>query len=819
MKNYFLILFLFSCYSVFSQDTPTKSHYSISGDIINNDTEEPIEFAAVGLFRANDTSLVMGIVTDVAGHFVLETQDTGYFFLKISCVGCKIKEMRSVHLEKTALKLGTIKINMVTTLKEVEISDDRPAYQVFDDKKVYRVDKDPISSTGSTAEILQNIPSVVVNEDGTVKLRGGKVKILIDGKSSSLLGISRKEVLDFIPANMIESVEVINNPSSKYDASGEAGIINIVLKKPTGVGINGSFSVSAGTEDKYNAAAIINIRFRKIAFTVSDDLRTFDMIGITNKNRRTDQNGVVDYLNVTRDWKEHDLSNSIRGRLQYSLNSKNDFTASFISKYAKSQISNFTRYEKSSDLSREHLLKKYDRSSPDTSCDHSYDYSFGYQRKFNRKDEVFSVDYFYAQGDENTITDIWQQYYDPSTFLPFSAPPLKEYVKDFGKQRHSMIQADFVYPFSKSGKIEIGVKSTYRYTDLDYSFLKYNYSTSEYFIFPGYTNHYTQSEQVNAGYFSYRNKIKKFSYRGGLRAEQTIFNSELANNGKTTKKDYVDFFPSVHLLYKAKGNNHLSLSYTKRINRPGAKSQNPFYKFLDAVTIHTGNPNLTPEYTNSFEFSHTKTWKKTTLNYSFYYRYTSGTVQKYSYLDTTGIAFTTYANFSWDKDIGAEVFITSQISNWYRFNVGLNGYRSIINGNNIDNTFNSDSYNYNAKINNYFTFHKKWIIQWTGNYVAPITTPLNKVHAFYFSDLSVKRNFFQNKFTVSVRVNDLFDSRNQVIDIYNAIYNTYQDTKKHSRVLYISFTYRPGFSKSKDAKNQLDLDQENEQDNNDPESK
>ncbi len=823
IRSLLFLLFTFSfVVNSYSQNATEKKQ--IKGEVINRETKEPYSFAVVSLHRSADSTLVDGIVSDLNGVFNLNVPDTGHFYLKISCIGCQTRFIYPLSLDKSITQLGKLEIDPRTLLKDVEIFDERPAYQIDEEKKIYRVDKDPMSSSGSTGDILQNIPSVFVDLDGNVKLRGGNVKILIDGKPSSLMGISRKEVLEFLPANMIETVEIINNPSSKYDASGEAGIINIVLKKPKDAGLNWFFSGSIGTGDKYNGSVHVMYHTEKFTFFISDDYRSYDMHGTTIKNRQFKQNGLIhSYLDQTQEWIEHNQSNNIRASLNYSFNPKNEITASVVHKNTDGIDKAYTFYKKYDDM---HVLSKaYDRQSPDSATDYANDLSLGYTRKYKKKDEFIEVNLFYAGSKENTNTSIIQKYYDLVNFVPFFADPLTESISDIGKQTRSMGQIDYQLPIHKNTKIETGLKSTYRTSDLDYTFSKYDFGTHEYFRVPEYTNHYKQSEQINAGYLSYRSKYKKYSYKIGARIEQTITNADLfflsrvSGLDSTITKDryYLDIFPSLHLFRRINKKNTISLTYSRRINRPGVRSLNPFYKFIDAVTVRTGNPNLKPEYTHSIELSHTKNSDAVTINSSLYYRYTSGTEQKVSFLDSIGTAVTTFQNFNSDQDIGAEVFISKQVGKIYRFNTGLNAYRSIIDGTNIDSIYKSDNYNFNIKFNNYFTLGPKWVIQLTANYVAPIVRPTFKSHAVFFSDLSLRKDFQKKKLTMSLRLSDIFFTRKQINETNNPLYYINSETQKRSRVLFFSITYRPGFSKNKNKNVQKEEDNSNDPDKSDSE--
>lgn len=800
-----LLLFL-NAGKICAQDATAKT--LAHGVVVSQVNNEPIAFAEVALYRSADSVFVSGTITDYNGLFDLAVPAEGSFYIKISCLGCQYKIIYPLIKKVNNIQLGKIKINPLTTLKEIEIVDERPAYHIEDDKKVYRVDKDPASATGSTADILQNIPSVFVDLDGNVKLRGGNARILINGKPSSMLGISRKEVLEFIPANMIESVEIISNPSAKYDASGEAGIINIVLKKPKERGLNALLSASAGTGDKYNGSGNIAFHNNKVTIAVSENIKSHEVPATIVKNRTTTQSGIVSYHDQFQDSKDHNFSQTFRSRVNYNPNDKNEISVSFLIKSTDGRNKSFIRNYRFDEL---HVPTKiYDRQAPDTTNDRSQDFTFGYTKKFKKKDEVLSADFTYNQSDENTVTSLTQKYYNPVTLEPFAAPPLTELITDDGIQYRSIAQLEFTYPFTKNIKTEAGIKTTYRYADLDYNFQKYDFNTLEYFNVPAYTNHYKQTERINAAYITFRNKHKGFSYKAGLRAEQSVIHSEQATTGYLKDRDYIDFFPSIHLQKKSDNNNNIGFSYSRRINRPAIRTLNPFLKQVDDVTIRTGNPNLKPEYTHSLELSRTHSWKKSTFNSSIYYRYTSGTVQKVSFLDTAGVAITTYDNFKSDQDFGAEVYLTMQPGHFYRFNVGLNGYRSIIDGSNIDNIYKSANYNFNAKINNYFTFGKSWVVQLTANYVAPVVTPINKIHEVFFSDLSVQKDFFHKKLSASIRLSDIFNTRRQITELDNPVYFIYTSTRKQTRVLFFSITYRILLHKAKEIENLKDEEQDNE---------
>lgn len=791
------------CYSAYAQN-----EIRITGFLVDQTTEVAIEKAVVRAFDANG-KLIVGAFSDETGKFVLELKATSWNSLSINALGYAEQTVPNASNEiRKTVNLGIIPLVPNGSLGQVVITDDRPAYQVYEDKKVYEVDKDPLSATGSTADILQNIPSVNVDQDGNVKLRGASVTILIDGKPSGMMGMTRREALDFIPANMIESIEVMNNPSSKYDSGGEGGIINIILKKPKVAGFNFMALGGIGTGNKYNGSLMGQMRTKKISLTFNASSRQYAMVGYTNRYRQTTGIASPYFLSQHQDWTDHSNSNIARMRFEYRPNDKNEIGFGVIYKTGTAQNTNYIFYKKY-DVSLS-PTSYYDRNTPDSSFDSSLDYTFNFTHRFAKKGHQISGNALLSNDNENTLTKIAQQYYDLN-LNPFVAPPLTERIKEHNTQQQFIGQIDYDLPVSKSIKIESGLKTSYRNADLDYLFLKYNFATSEYFSLPSYTNRFKQSQRINAAYFTYRQRLKFFSFKLGMRLEQTIVHTELVTTNIFNNKNYVNLFPSISLMKKLKKENTLNLNYTNRINRPNLRNLNPFYRIVDASTARTGNPNLKPEFTQAVELNHTKYFKRITLNSSIYLRNTINTVQRVTLLDSNQVAVTTYDNFKFDRDLGFEFYATAQLNKWYRFNSGINFYHNQIDGSNINPTFKSQCNIYNIKLNNYFTIKQKWIFQFAAYYQSPIIAPLYKTQHIAYCDLSLKREFFNKRLILSLRMSDLLHTRNFSSVVSNSVYHIDNFTRRQSQVLFLTITFRPSAYQLK-SKEDFEPEEENNDD-------
>ena len=807
-KYYFLpILCLIAwwitpCYSAFAQNDASK----ISGFVVNKDSEIAIEKAVVRVF--NGSELAGGTFTDETGKFILEIAAGQWSSLSINALGYEEINLPNSNVEwKKNYSLGIIPLTPNASLGQITITDDRPAYQVFEDKKVYQVDKDPLSATGSTADILQNIPSVNVDQDGNVKLRGASVTILIDGKPSGMMGMTRREALDFIPANMIESIEVMNNPSSKYDSGGEGGIINIILKKPKVAGFNFMALGGIGTGDKYNGSIMGQMRTKKLSITVNASTRHYAMIGYTDRLRQTSNISSPYYLSQHQDWKDQSQSDIARARMEYRPNDNNEIGAGVIFKNQYGKNYSYIFYKKF-DV-QYNPTSYYDRNAPDSVFDSSLDYTFNFTHRFKTKGHQISANALISGDNENTVTQITQQYYGLD-LVPFAAPPLTERINEHNVQHQFIGQIDYDLPINKNIKLETGLKTSYRYADLDYQFLKYNFSTTEYFSLPQFTNQFKQLQRINASYLTYRHKLKYFSYKIGLRAEQTIVKTELVNTNTFNNKNYINLFPSLSILKKFKHETSLNFNYSNRINRPNLRNLNPFYRVVDASTARTGNPNLKPEFTQAFELGATKYFKVVTINSSIYYRKTLNTLQRVTLLDSNQVAVTTYDNFKFDRDLGFEFFATAQVNNWYRLNAGINFYHNTIDGSNINPTYQSQCNIYNLKVNNYFTIDKKWIFQWAMYYQSPIVSPLYKSQHIAYTDLSLKREFFNKRLILSLRMSDALHTRNFSSVVSNAVYHIDNFTRRQSQIVFLTITFRPSAYQLKSRE-----DDGNDEENND----
>lgn len=802
----FLVILFFCSTVAFSQEIKTTS---ITGQVIDNANEIPVENVIIKLIAVKDSTQVFSKVTDFEGKFEISIKNTGNYYLKINLIGYESKKVNvNVDGKNSLISLGEIKIISSTiNLDEVKIEGNYKL-KIDVDKKIYRIDNNAVSANGTAGDILQNIPSVFVNQNGSVTLRGGRVKIYVNGKPSGILGISRSQILDYIPASLIESIEVINDPSAKYDADGSSGIINIILKNQKKPGINGLISLSAGTLDRYNGSANFSFNYGKLSLFTSYDVKSINMETWETKDRTTEQQGVTKYVNQDRTFWSKTNNKNFRFRGEYAFNKKNILGFSYLNSNSIDKDLNNFKYEQ---LDQSFTLTDlYNRRIDENDHDNSNNFTLNYTKKFKNPQQQLTSDLFYSKGTENTLGDIYQQFFNldgtPSTQLPGIAN-----TYNFNSETNLVGQIDYDQPINKKSKMEMGIKIRSKKTEASYRLDNYYQPLDIFITDPLITNDFRYDLMINAGYLTYRNKVNNFSYKIGARVEQSHIKFDVTNGSVNNEFNYTDFFPSVHLLQEFKNNNKLTLRYSRRIDRPSFREISPLQQFNDPFFLNKGNPNLLPEYTNSFDLTHTKSWKQSSISGSLYYRYATGTIQRIVILKPDGVTETNYQNLNSSKDIGLEINAYFQIYKWWKINSSLNYYKNIIDGSNVGEEFKVDQYSFNGKMNNNFTPWKKSMLQISAIYQSPTFSPLIKNFGQYYVDASFKQDLYNKKLSLSIRCTDIFLTQRRNYDLIAPNFSVVSRSTRESRALFFGIIYRP-------FRNNKKIEEQEEEQNNDTEN-
>ncbi len=758
------------------------------GKVIDSETKQGLEYATISVFRVKDSTLVGGGITNPEGNFKIETPP-GKFYAKvdfISYVSVKKENILIIPDSPTA-DLGTIELAQNTTLlNSVVIEGERELVEMSLDKRIFNVSKDMSNIGGSAADVLNNVPSVSVDTDGNVSLRGNtNVRILVDGKQSGLVGISSTDALRKLSGSMIESIEVVTNPSVRYDAEGMAGIINIVLKKDKKQGLNGSVDAQVAAPAIFGTSVNLNFRKEKINIFTNAGINYRERIarGLSTQNFFLADTSFS--TERTRRNVRSGLSGNVRLGIEYFINSNTTLSGYALyrddSEVQYSTL-NYFDYNNLGDLTR-----STQRYTLDNSTSPNLEYAVNFKKNFEKKKGSFwTMDAQYRTSKENgssTASDVVK-----FNALNNNVTDLYQRWTENRGEMNLVLQTDLVYKINKDVKVEGGAKSSTRTIGNDYN-IEEQVNETTWTQLP-LSNNFNYYEQINAVYGLLGVQQGKLSYQLGLRVEDSHIGTELVNTNSKTTKTYINAFPSAHFTYKLTDTKSIQWSYSKRITRPHFHSLNPFFTYSDPRNIRAGNPDLNPEYTNAVEGGYLVNWKKSSLFSSAYYRYTTDVVQRLSTVDSLGVTLSQPVNMAFSHSYGFEFNVNKDLFDWWKVFGNFNFYRQTVDGTNLDNSLKSDTYTWSARVNSRTTLHKGLDMQTTFDYRAPERSPQGIRKAFYSLNVGFSKDVMKSKGTLTLNVRDVFNSRKFRFDAEGINFTSTNQFQWMTRQVVLDFSYR-----------------------------
>ncbi|MGV3585611.1 MAG: TonB-dependent receptor domain-containing protein [Adhaeribacter sp.] len=732
---------------------------AVKGKVQDAVTGEPLPYATVRLFRSADNALVSGNITNEAGQFTLDAP-LGEYYALIEFMGYKAFKSPAFTLtnDKTEHQLGTLKLEASAgkTLNEVVVQAEKSTMELSLDKKIFNVGQDLANAGGSATEILSNIPSVSVDAEGNVKLRGSEnVRILIDGKPSGLVSFKGGSGLQQLQGSLIEKVEIITNPSARYEAEGMSGIINIVLKKERKSGFNGSFEVIAGEPTNYGGSANVNYRHKRVNFFLNyglayrltpargsmyQELKSDDETFITRQKFNTNLRG---------------FNNNIRGGLDFFFTETSILTASYL--FRRSDVNRIRNIRYDDYLGNETLQSFTKRKQDEDEDEVNAEYALSYKKTFAKEGQELTADFRFLDYWENSDQIYTQDTYAPDGNRDLSKSLFQRSLNDEFEKQY-LTQIDYVQPFGQGGKLEAGIRSSFR--DMVNDYLVGNQDgNGEITPLPGLDNYFIYDENINAAYGILGNKTKKVSYQVGLRAEHTDVKTTLQETNEVNPRQYTNLFPSAHFTYNLPKDHALQVSYSRRVRRPVYNELSPYSTFSDSRNVNTGNPNLDPEFTNAFDAGHIKYFDKGTLSSSLFYRHSIGRIATIRRVNAQGIASFRPENLEGEDAFGAEFTGSFSPTAWWKLDQSLNFFRSVIDGSNFEEDFSTKTYSWFARHTSRFTLPQNIDFQVRANYEAPQKTPQGSMRALYYLDLGVSKDLWNKKGTITLNALDLFNSR------------------------------------------------------------
>lgn len=781
--------------------------FRVSGIVKDSVSNKPIEYATIALIRMKDSTIADGTITDAKGMFNMKVKTAGRFKIRISFMGYETKTTAPVMLKpgnSPIINMGEIKLNpSVNMLGGFEVKAEKQLVELQIDKKVINVDQNLTATGGTALDVLKDAPSVEVDQDGNVSLRGSEnVTVLIDGRPSSMTGANRKAALEQIQASSIETVEIITNPSAKYNPDGMSGIINIVLKKKKGSGFNSLLSLNAGTKNKYSASYSASYSTDKLSVFASYDYGNRSRKGTGESARETFS--LIDKYRLRQNSSEENRneSHAIKAGFDYRFTDRNIIALSVNGMLFrdKENSNSWAMYE--------------DTASKPTSSFRSLgiekggmqniEATFNYKHKFKKPLHEITTDIIYSMGTGEDSSYNKINYFESDMTTPSSEDPYWTLTKGPTGNNILTTKVDYSLPINDSTKFEAGAQNVYRTIDMNTKYFLYDFPTSEYLFDPLSSNHFLYDENITAIYGTYTSKIKKIGFSAGLRAEMANTNARVADSSDN-KKTYYSIFPTAAISYKFNKSQEIQLTYSKRINRPSFHDLNPYIDYENYPNLRSGNPYLDPEYIHSFEISYAWYGKKGSFIPSVYYKRVNDVISRYRQQLSDTVFLMTVENYNSAESFGLEMIFTRSLTKYWKTNLNGSIYRSIIDGSNVETSITGESYGWNARMNNSFTLPKGFDLQWSFNYNGPRFTGQGTRLAFFASEIGIKKTFFDKKLTVSGRVSDLFNSMRFGMEFEDETYKQTMKRVPEGRIFWIGITWKvTGDYKPKERKRNND---------------
>ncbi len=762
--------------------TLAHAQYQISG-LVLSDTDEAIAFATISLFNAQDSGYIRSTDTDMDGAFAIPS-DSGSFYLMIDYIGYQTETISGINVIDADVDLSTVRLGAGTVeLDEIVVEGEKSTVQFNLDKRVYNVGSDISNAGGSAEEILDNLPSVQVDIDGTVSLRGSNgVRILINGKPSGLVGLEGSNALQSIQASMIEKVELITNPGAKYEAQGEAGIINIILKKEKNDGLNGSFDLALGYPE--NLSAGINLNWRRKKWNLFTNLggRYRKSPGRGNTFQRTLKPGAEEIFRSTSTRTREQLSGSFQFGTEYFLDDKNTFTLSGM--YRKADGNNFTSivYQDLDDMGN--VLRESIRTDREEEPSDDIELQYNWTKTFARKGQKLTLDAQYALNDETERSEY-------NEAIDNFADEVQQRSTNTQDQWRWLLQSDYVHPVSEGRDLEIGVRGERRRVSNDFTVEQLDDELG-YQIVDGLNDELAYKEAVYAVYGTYADETHKLSYKLGARMEYTGISTELLESGSVNEREYYSLFPTAHLSYKLDESNQLQASYSRRISRPRFWYLMPFLTFSDSRVRFQGNPDLNPEFTNSGELGYLRFFDKGTFLTSIYYRHRTDVVERVREIDEAGITSIIPVNLSVENAIGIEMNANIEFSPSLSWNINGNFYNSRREGEYKGQTLTAEATTFSGRTMISAKLKDGLDLQTSFNYRAPRNTTQGRSLSSYSWDMGVSKDIWDKKGTISFSIRDLLNTRlrRSIVDTDDLYSESLMQWRPRSYILQLSYRLR-----------------------------
>lgn len=767
----------------------------INGNVIDGQ-KKPLEYVTIILLKAQDSSLVKSAFTDLDGKFVYENIVDGEYLVSAMMMGYKKTFSKAFTVNETNRQIIIDPIKLIAESKlinEVSVVAQKPFIERKMDKLVLNVASSSASAGNTALEVLEKAPGVTIDKDDNISMKGKQgVLIMLDGKPTYMSSADVANMLRNMQSDQIETIELITSPSARYDAAGTSGIINIKTKKNKNMGLNGTLTAGSGygRSSKYNGGTNLNFRKGKFNAFGNYNYGNNGRLNNLNLNREVDFQDTLTSFRQLNNWDNRRFSNSYKAGIDFFINS-NHTIGVLVNGYAnKNDESSSNSTLRNNNFNQSESIDII-ASNKETYSNIAYNMNYKGTLDTLGKELTIDLDYSNYSGMQDELRNNFYTLSDGSAKNPLY---IKNYAPSTIKVRS--LKADYTHPLSKSTKVEAGVKSSRVRTDND--LLLARLAGTNWVADQDYTNRFIYEEDIYAGYLNFATEIKNTGIQLGLRAEQTQSTGNSVTKNELTERNYLEFFPSVSLSQKISKDHQLGLSYSRRIDRPSYDNLNPFLNFLDEYTFQKGNPLLRPQFTSSFDLSHTyKGGITTSLNYS---RTKDAMIPVTEQEDETKKTYAIRRNIDQQEVLGLNIYAPIPVAKWWNINNNVQlfymGFKTKSDGGDLNSGQTAVTYN----MDHSFTINKTFTAETSVQYQSPLQYGIFKIQSQTVLNAGLRKSFMDKKASIRLSVNDIFNTRRERISTTYQNMNLNFTEKGETQVANLTLSYNFGKKEVKDAR-------------------
>jgi len=761
----------------------------LKGIVLDSTTRGSIEYATAGLYRINDSSLVSGTVTDPGGAFILRDLPYGRFYLEIAFIGYAKKRLQvQLTPQRTSADLGTITLHPeVTHIGEVTVvaQNQRVEYKI--DKKVVNVSSDIAAAGGSLVNVLENTPSIQVDVEGNVSLRGSEnFQVLVDGRPSVIQG---SEGLQQIPASAVQSVEIITSPSAKFDPDGAAGIINVIMKKQKNTGIGGVVNAAIGTRQKYTADFLLNFKKKKLNYFVGGEFadQNFHMKGESERSTFFNDTATTILGNTRGLFSRASLN--LKSGFDFYLNDKSTLSVSgalgnrSFNRGFGSNNQWFTFPSEKDSFYRE------ESNSGDK--DVFYNLNLDFQKKYDENGHTLQASVYYSASTEDEVEDQVVRKTN-SNYQVIGTSPARTRSRTKSPESNVRIEMDYIRPVGR-GKLETGFQSRWDNQEGNYIFEDYQPVGEEWLHNDSISNSLKYLDALQSVYAMFSAPLGKFEYQIGLRAEYDNRSLKQKTSSESYTYEKIHVFPSFYILRKLSDAHQLQFTFTTRIQRPRMWDLNPFKEFRGSDNVFFGNPELTPEFTNAIELNYQYTFKVGSISLETYYRKTRDKITRINGIDSISgrqVFINTVTNADEDHSLGVELMTNLNLTKWWQLNLTGNLFRYQLNGEIDGEDITSVSTTWRTNFNSSFKLKGDTRIQFTGMYNGPSKTLQGERSGFFMANIALRKDFLKRQLSIAISARDVFATGVNSFTSKGETFRTSNKFRREAPVVMLNLTYR-----------------------------